>query len=67
VTAIDIAPFYEELLKLDERYARLVETMEETLLEAREANRELADGLARTEALKKRLFGDRFDHVAAAE
>jgi len=58
---------YEELMKVDESYARLVDTMEETVSIMRETNRELAEGLARTEALKKRLFGNRFDRLTAAE
>ena len=58
---------YEELLKLDSDVKQLVESMQETVAFARETNRQLAEGQARTEALKKRLFGNRFKHATAAE
>lgn len=58
---------YEELLKLDAEVASLAESLEETVAFMRETNRELAEGQAKTEALKQRLFGDRFKRMDAAE
>ena len=58
---------YEELLKLDARLQELVEEMQETVAVARETNRQLAEGQARNDALKRRLFGDRFHRLSAAE
>lgn len=58
---------YEELLKLDAKVERLTESLEETVTFMRETNRELAEGQAKTEALKQRLFGDRFKRMDAAE
>jgi hypothetical protein len=58
---------YQQLLKLDEKYGELVKEMEETVAVARETNRLLSEGQARTEALKQRLFGDRFSEKIAAE
>ncbi|SFB38739.1 hypothetical protein N7E02_26280 [Aliirhizobium terrae] len=51
---------YEEMLKLDARSQRTLEALEELVLFMKETNRELAEGRAKTEALKKKLFGDRF-------
>jgi hypothetical protein len=67
VTKITDETIYQELLKLDTRMDELVKEMEETVAVFRETNRQLAEGQARTEALKKRLFGDRFNHEIAAE
>ena len=58
---------YEELLKLDARLQRFAEEAEETLAVARETTRLLAEGQARNDALKRRLFGDRFERLGAAE
>ncbi|CDZ35773.1 hypothetical protein [Neorhizobium galegae] len=56
---------YEEMLKLDERSKQTLESLEELVSFMKETNRELAEGQARTEALKKELFGDRFDRYGA--
>jgi len=58
---------YEELLKLDARLQELAHEMQETVAAARETNRQLAEGQARNDALKRRLFGDRFLRMSAAE
>jgi peptidoglycan hydrolase CwlO-like protein len=58
---------YEELLKLDAKVERLAESLEETVAFMRETNRELAEGQAKTEALKQKLFGDRLKRMDAAE
>lgn len=58
---------YEDLLRLDAKLQRLVGEMEETVAVARETNRQLAEGQARNDALKARLFGNRFDRMSAAE
>lgn len=58
---------YEELLKLDARLQEFEQEMQETLTVFRETNRQLSEGQARNDALKKRLFGNRFDRTSAAE
>ena len=58
---------YEELLKLDERLQDLERETQETLAVFRETNRQLAEGQARNDALKRRLFGSRFDRLGAAD
>ncbi|CAN7388987.1 hypothetical protein [Rhizobium sp. LjRoot254] len=58
---------YEELLKLESEVAGLALSLEETVAFMRETNRELAEGQAKTEALKRKLFGDRFKRMDAAE
>jgi hypothetical protein len=58
---------YEELLKLDAKLKELVQEMQETVAVARETNRQLTEGQARNDALKRRLFGDRFNRMSAAE
>jgi hypothetical protein len=58
---------YEELLKLDARLQELVDEMQETVAVARETSRQLAEGQARNDALKRRLFGNRFDKMSPAE
>lgn len=52
---------YEEMLKLDAHSQRTLEALEELVLVMKETNREVAEGRAKTEALKKKLFGDRFN------
>ncbi|MGN7293591.1 hypothetical protein [Rhizobium sp. SAFR-030] len=52
---------YEELLKLDERMAESEAVMADLVAFMKDMNRELAEGQARTEALKRKLFKDRFD------
>jgi hypothetical protein len=56
---------YEEMLELDERSKQMLESLEELVSFMKETNRELAEGQARTEALKKKLFGERFDRYGA--
>jgi hypothetical protein len=56
---------YEEMLKLDVRSQRTLEALEELVSFMKETNRELAEGRAKTEALKKKLFGNRFDASGA--
>ncbi|EUB95679.1 hypothetical protein PMI07_002167 [Rhizobium sp. CF080] len=52
---------YDEMLKLDERSKQTLAALEDLVLFMKDTNRELAEGQAKTDALKKRLFGDRFD------
>lgn len=56
---------YAELLKLDERSRDMAESFDELVRFMKEMNRELAEGQARTDALKKALFGSRFDQQGA--
>ncbi len=56
---------YAELLKLDERSRDMAESFDELVRFMKEMNRELAEGQARTNALKKALFGSRFDQQGA--
>ena len=51
---------YEELLKLETSARSLAENIQDLVAEMREGNRELAEGRARIEALKARLFHGRF-------
>jgi hypothetical protein len=57
---------YEELLKLDIRLQQFEQEVQETLEVFRETNRQLAEGQARNDALKRRLFGNRFDRPSSA-
>lgn len=56
---------FTEILRLDDRVAETTASMQELLQFMRDMNRELAEGRAQTEALKKLLFGNRFDHQGA--
>lgn len=56
---------YAEMLKLDEQTKQTLESLEDLVRFMKDMNRELAEGQARTDALKKRLFGDRFDQNGA--
>jgi hypothetical protein len=56
---------YAELLKLDERLQQVDEAMTDLVAFMKEMNRELAEGVAKTEALKKSLFGNRFSTEVA--
>jgi hypothetical protein len=67
VAEISNEVLYEELLKLDASVQALEREMQETLAVFRETNRQLAEGQARNDALKRRLFGNRFDRTSAAE
>ena len=58
---------FEELLKLDASIQTFEREMKETLAVFRETNRQLSEGQARNDALKRRLFGNRFDRTSAAE
>jgi hypothetical protein len=58
---------YEEILKLDASIRDLENEMQETLAVMRETNRQLAAGQARNDALKRRLFGDRFVRTSEAQ
>lgn len=61
MTEVTKEMLYEEILKLDARSQRTLEALEELVSFVKETNRELAEGQAKTEALKKKLFGDRFE------
>ena len=52
---------YEELLKLDLRLAENEAAFDELIVLMKDMNREFAEERAKTEALKRRLFKDRFD------
>ncbi|RWX75475.1 hypothetical protein EPK99_17380 [Neorhizobium lilium] len=56
---------YAEMLKLDERTKETLQSLQDLVGFMKETNRELAEGQARTDALKKKLFGDRFDRDGA--
>ncbi|UGY08954.1 hypothetical protein [Phyllobacterium pellucidum] len=51
---------YLELLELDRRLQELVEEMQGLTFEMRETRKVLAEGQARNDALKQKLFGNRF-------
>ena len=57
---------YAEMLRLDERTHETLKSLQDLVGFTRETNRELAEGQARTDALKKKLFGNRFDRDGAA-
>lgn len=52
---------YAEVVELDRRLGETVSSLEELVSFMKETNRELAEGRARTEALKRTLFGNRFE------
>jgi hypothetical protein len=54
---------YAEVVELDRRLGETVSSLEELVSFMKETNQELAEGRARTEALKQALFGDRFDRA----
>ncbi len=56
---------YEELLKLDARMAQTEAAFEDLVDFMKDMNRELAEERAKTEALKRKLFKDRFDAQGA--
>ncbi|HCL63987.1 MAG TPA: hypothetical protein DIC56_03915 [Rhizobium sp.] len=56
---------FEELLKLDARAAKTEAALEDLVKFMKDMNRELAEGQAKTEALKRELFKDRFDALGA--
>lgn len=56
---------YEELLKLDARAAKTEAALEDLVKFMKDMNRELAEGQAKTEALKRELFKNRFDAQGA--
>ena len=56
---------YEELLKLDARAAETEAALEALVQFMRDMNRELAEGRAQTEVLKRELFKGRFDAQGA--
>ncbi|MNR63465.1 hypothetical protein D3C85_1857850 [compost metagenome] len=55
---------YEELLKLDKKMERNLENLQELVSFMQDINRELAAERQKTELLKKKLFGNRFDTPA---
>jgi len=63
--AITNEMLYEEMLKLDERLQQTVENLQDLVSFMKETNKELADGQAKNDALKKKLFGDRFEVAKA--
>ncbi len=56
---------YEELLKLDDRVAETEAALTDLVVFMRDMNKELAEGQAKTEALKRKLFRGRFDPQGA--
>ncbi|WP_349434526.1 hypothetical protein [Pararhizobium sp. A13] len=52
---------YAEVVEPDRRLGETVSSLEELVSLMRVTNRELAEGRARTEALKQALFGNRFE------
>lgn len=58
---------YEELLNLEKSAHALAESIQDLVREMRAGNRELAEGRARIEALKARLFAGRFANGPAAQ
>lgn len=56
---------YAEMLKIDKRLQDAVEELQDFASFMKETNKELAEGRAHTEALKKSLFGNRFGIVNA--
>jgi hypothetical protein len=65
VSEVTTEMLYEELLKLDARVAETQAALDDLVIFMRDMNRELAEGQAKTEALKRKLFGDRFDRQGA--
>ncbi|HZG29513.1 hypothetical protein [Rhizobium sp. C4] len=59
MSTITTEMIYEELLKLDEKSRRLNEDLQELRATSRETLKLLAEGQARNDAQKARLFGDR--------
>ncbi|MET3612916.1 putative CopG family antitoxin [Rhizobium aquaticum] len=59
MSTITTEMIYEELLKLDERSRRFNEDLKELRETSRETLRILAEGQARNDAQRARLFGDR--------
>lgn len=57
---------YAELLKLDEQARDLGESYRELVAFMKDMNRELAEERAKTEALKKALFGNRFERQGSS-
>lgn len=57
---------YAEMLKLDERSERALESLEDLVRFMKDMNRELAEGQAKTDDLKRKLFGNRFDESGAS-
>lgn len=56
---------YEELLRLDIRMAEIEAAMIDLVTFMKDMNKELSEGQAKTEALKRKLFKGRFDHQGA--
>jgi len=63
VSEITNEMLYAELLRIDERLTATIEDLQDLASFMKEANRELNEGRARTEALKKALFGNRLEVV----
>lgn len=59
MSTITTEMIYEELLKLDDKSRRLNEDLQELRATSRETLKILAEGQARNDAQKVRLFGDR--------
>ncbi|CAN7510163.1 hypothetical protein LJR231_003639 [Phyllobacterium sp. LjRoot231] len=56
---------YEELLKLDKRFQKNLDDLQDLVSFMKETNKELAAGQAKNDALKRELFGNRFDSSGA--
>ncbi|WP_421873359.1 hypothetical protein [Pararhizobium sp.] len=54
---------YAEVVELDRRLQDTAKSLDELVAFARETNRELTEGRARTEALKRTLFGNRLENL----
>lgn len=55
----------EEMLELDKRLQETLKELQELVSFMRETNKELAAGQAKNDALKKKLFGNRFEIAEA--
>ena len=56
---------YAEMLRLDERTQETLQSLQDLVGFMRETNRELSEGRVTTDALKKKLFRNRFDRDGA--
>ncbi|WP_428428842.1 hypothetical protein [Pararhizobium sp.] len=54
---------YTEVMALDRRLQETAQSLDELVTFMRETNRELTEGRERTEALKRRLFGNRLEKL----
>ncbi|MDO9417124.1 hypothetical protein [Pararhizobium sp.] len=64
MTDVTTEMIYAEVVELDRRLGETVGSLEELVSFMKETNRELAEGRARTEELKRTLFGNRFETMS---